>query len=302
MRTFNSNSNTLNQDLLKILKDTHSGIIFCRGIPGSGKTTWAKEFVSANSNLVTRINKDDFRAMLSLGKFSSAKEDLMNSLRIQAVKTILFTGKWAVLDDTNLTNGSFAKYNELTQNVICVDFTNVSVEECIKRDVGRTNAVGKDVILKLWESSLPKIVQDQTLPKTVIYDLDGTLALNTSNRSAYDSSKYGNDTVDYAVHESLLLNYNHGNTVIILSGREGTPEGKANTIKWLNDNQIPYHHLFMREHGDHRKDDIVKKEIYLREIQNKYFTVAIYDDRPCVLRMWRSLSLKTFNCGNSVEF
>ena len=150
MRTFNSNSPTLNQDLLKILKDTHSGIILTKGIPGSGKTTWAKEFVSSNSNLVSRINKDDFRAMLSLGKFSSSKEDLMNSLRIQAIKTSLFAGKWVVLDDTYLTNNSTAKYKELTQNVICVDFTNVSVEECIKRDVGRTNAVGKDVILKLW--------------------------------------------------------------------------------------------------------------------------------------------------------
>jgi predicted kinase len=33
------------------------------GIPGSGKSTWAKDFVSNNSDWI-RVNRDDFRDML----------------------------------------------------------------------------------------------------------------------------------------------------------------------------------------------------------------------------------------------
>ena len=42
-------------------------IIITRGIPGSGKTTWAKDVVKENSNYI-RINRDDLRIML-IGKW-----------------------------------------------------------------------------------------------------------------------------------------------------------------------------------------------------------------------------------------
>ena len=29
---------------------------------------------------------------------------------------------------------------------------------------------------------------------------------------------------------------------------------------------------------------------------------AVFDDRPCVVRLWRSRGLFVFDCGNGVEF
>ena len=40
--------------------------IFCQGIPASGKSTWAKEWVGQNEYSRVRINRDDIRNMLGV--------------------------------------------------------------------------------------------------------------------------------------------------------------------------------------------------------------------------------------------
>jgi hypothetical protein len=47
----------------------------------------------------------------------------------------------------------------------------------------------------------------------------------------------------------------------------------------------------MRTEGDHRSDDIVKKEIYEKRIAPWYDVVAVFDDRDKVVKMWRDLGL-----------
>lgn len=42
-------------------------IIICRGIPASGKSTWAKQWVLEDPEHRIRINQDDIRNML--GKY-----------------------------------------------------------------------------------------------------------------------------------------------------------------------------------------------------------------------------------------
>ena len=39
-------------------------IILCRGIQGSGKTTWAKQYCKEHPNTI-RVNRDDIRQMFS---------------------------------------------------------------------------------------------------------------------------------------------------------------------------------------------------------------------------------------------
>jgi hypothetical protein len=47
----------------------------------------------------------------------------------------------------------------------------------------------------------------------------------------------------------------------------------------------------MRTPKDRRKDTIVKKEIYKREIEDKFSVRGVFDDRDCVVDLWR-LDLK----------
>ena len=89
--------------------------------------------------------------------------------------------------------------------------------------------------------------------------------------------------------------------LLIVSGRDSVCRDE--TSHWLCKNHIaPFDGLFMRPEGDNRKDTIVKREIYEQFIEPHYDVFFVLDDRPCVIRMWRSLGLKVLDCGDGVEF
>ena len=80
--------------------------------------------------------------------------------------------------------------------------------------------------------------------------------------------------------------------IIICTGRDGI--AKFGTEKWLEDYEIPYEDLFMREQGDSRPDWVVKEEMW-RKIAENYYIVGMFDDRLQVVRRARALGLKVFN-------
>jgi hypothetical protein len=49
--------------------------------------------------------------------------------------------------------------------------------------------------------------------------------------------------------------------------------------------------LHMRGRGDHRPDQVVKRELYERRVRPRYTVTAVLDDRAKVVRMWRELGL-----------
>ena len=48
----------------------------------------------------------------------------------------------------------------------------------------------------------------------------------------------------------------------------------------------------MRKEGDHRRDSIVKKEIYDTLIKDEFDVEFVLDDRQQVVDMWREIGLK----------
>ena len=54
----------------------------------------------------------------------------------------------------------------------------------------------------------------------------------------------------------------------------------------------------MREEGDYRSDDIIKKEIYDEMILPYYNVIAVFDDRSKVVEMTRKLGLHTFQVAD----
>ena len=64
------------------------------------------------------------------------------------------------------------------------------------------------------------------------------------------------------------------------------------TKKWITDNvDISDFELFMRKNDDNRKDNITKKEIYVKHINQKYYIKFVLDDRDSVVEMWRNMGL-----------
>jgi len=135
--------------------------------------------------------------------------------------------------------------------------------------------------------------------KAIIFDIDGTLAIK-GDRSPYDWSKVDLDSPNKAV---VLMNqtlYEDDLHIIILSGRDGSCRDK--TIGWLAKNHIEYDELHMREAGNTEKDTVVKKRMYDDNINGKYDVLCVFDDRPCMVRMWREMGLFCFDCGSGIEF
>jgi tRNA uridine 5-carbamoylmethylation protein Kti12 len=51
-------------------------IIICRGVPASGKTSFAKNFIEKNQNYI-RVNRDDIRKMIHCTKWNTEREALV---------------------------------------------------------------------------------------------------------------------------------------------------------------------------------------------------------------------------------
>jgi len=299
-------------------------LIILRGLPASGKSTMAKELVAKYGNCV-RINKDDLRAMLFGGaKWNPKREDTVVRLQTSLVCQALQNQQSVIVDDTNFNPKHVERWRSIANDgnhkfeLIDVD---VSVDECIRRDLNRTASVGPDVIRNMaWSAGLVK--QEKPF---VIFDLDGTLADITERRKlsirddgSMDWKKFFdpvNIKLDIPRKDIFKMAYdakNAGNDIIICSGRSDATYWA--TRKWLmyawgslysyeftNEHQEFYSRLIMRSDSDHRPDTELKLWML-----DKYLDVSklqyIVDDRPSVIRSWRSCGLTVHDVGDGVEF
>lgn len=281
-------------------------IIMLKGLPGSGKSSWAKQKVAENGNYI-RVSKDDIRETMFVN-WTPKKEKSVLKIRDALIREGVRMGKNVIVDDTNLNPIHESHLKELAKELEVSFETNqsflkVSVEECIERDLKREKSVGQKVIYKMYYDYLATKPDDRLEKnekrRCVICDIDGTLAHNLGGRNIYDYTRVIEDTPDSFVCAVVdALDFTFGDyylDVIIVSGRDD--DSREETEKWLENNDIPYDKLFMRETGDKRDDTIVKEEIYKKYIEPDYCVLGVIDDRPKVARMWRSLGLKTLQAG-----
>lgn len=269
-------------------------LLLLKGLPASGKTTFAKELVRSDGNWI-RVNKDDLRNMLNGGKWASSREKKTVACERWIVELLLDWKKNVVVDDTNL-NPTHERYFKGMAGSHNADFEvkmfDTPLEECIKRDNARPNGVGETVIRKMYNQYLKpepaKYTPDPILQPAIVCDIDGTLA-HMHDRSPYDWSKVGNDKVDIPIAwlTSILF---RSVSVILVSGRDGSC--RKDTEDWLDKNCICYTKLFMRKEGDNRPDEVVKEEIFNENIKGNYNVRFVLDDRNKVVDMWRQLGLK----------
>lgn len=281
-----------------------------KGLPGSGKSYWAKEQVRLSKGQTKRVNKDDLRAMVDAGVWSKENETQILRVRDKLIGHYLSNGFSVIVDDTNLHPKHYEALALMSQNhevnFQIKDFTDVPLDICIARDQARPNGVGEKVIRQMHRQFLKGVatqyeppVNNPDLPNCIIVDIDGTLA-HGNGRSMYDYTKVDTDLPDEVVVDHVRKVADgpefDRTYIIIVSGRDNTC--RELTEKWLADNQIPYDELFMRDINrvDENKlkvaDTIIKQEIYEQYIKPRYNVQYVLDDRNSVVRMWRSLGLK----------
>lgn len=293
-----------------------------RGLPASGKSTWAKAWVAEDPDGRVRVNRDDIRMSL-FGKPYGVDEKLVTDVQQSAVRLALRFGKDVVVDDTNLV-ARFAKEwlklaaQERAEVEWHDEFLDVDVQTCMDRDQARDASVTAGVIHRMYQRSFPggkkpkrpelavdevyvaePYVADPALPKVFLVDLDGTIAHNDGHRGFFEWDKVGKDKPHQDIIDLGWVLETNDIKPIFVSGREDVcyDQTKAWIQKhwWLDidtdgsDEEIV---LFMRKAGDGRKDSVVKLEIFDREIRNNYNVLFCLDDRNQVVEAYRSIGLR----------
>ena len=294
-------------------------MIITRGLPASGKSTFAREWVNESPDNRVEVNRDNIRAAINYPAHGNKEqEDVVTTVATAHMNAAAAQGFNIIVSDTNLRERyiknhiKWAVRNDYTVEV--KDFI-VEVDELITRNNARGNTVDNDVIYNLasrfpynnWRSqeslmeavgvglrdTLPPYRNDETNPDAIIVDIDGTLAHHEGVRSPFDFDKVGLDNPDTAVMRAVQSAYDTGYTVIVVSGR--SESCREDTEAWLERYKVPYHgKLFMRPRGDTRADWIIKDEIIRTHIQDNYHVVYCLDDRNQVVSHNRAMGYKVF--------
>lgn len=300
-------------------------VLILTGLSGSGKSTFARQFCAENANYL-RVIRDDLRRSLlpvSLPEYwqtwsdkdKNRIENLVNELQKTAIVDGLARGWNVLIDNTNLKLSYLNEFRKL----LAAYFDEVEIQyklidtplaECIQRDRARTDSVGEAVIRRqaehlavlkknfkfqpetLTRSPVFQRIQDESLPRCVLVDIDGTVA-DKGTRSPFDRPAarwhhVGLDTPKWPIIRLVKAMRESGYAIVFFSGRDAVC--CSETTVWLNEHfgwQTTDYALFMRPERDNRKDSIIKQELFTRHILGRYYVEFVVDDRQQVVDMWR---------------
>ncbi|MFB7268690.1 AAA family ATPase, partial [Streptomyces nojiriensis] len=128
------------------------------GLPASGKTTAARALQAEAGGRMRRVNLDDLRLMLDLpdperGR-SFRHEQTVLAVQDAAVRAAVDGGFDVVVDNTHLTKNIPKRLKAAVGGLatfVVHDFTDVPLEECLRRDAARERQVGEEIIRILAE-------------------------------------------------------------------------------------------------------------------------------------------------------
>ncbi len=233
------------------------------GIPGSGKSTYAKQVVAKDPSNYVRINNDDLRAMMNGSVWSADYEKMITDARNYLIRDALKRGKNVIIDNLNLNRRHFDDVCKIAKSVntdvqVFEKVFYIELEEAIERDSKREGKakVGEAVVKKWFKDSAGKQFKfykprveifhqrpgnlqstveapawNNSLPIAVLCDLDGTLAL-IHNRSPYDASDCDiKDLPNVPVIETIKAHHKAGRKIIFCSGRED--KYRPETIRFI---------------------------------------------------------------------
>lgn len=128
-------------------------IILCRGIQGSGKTTFAKQWVLEDPEHRVRFNNDDIRNML--GKYwVPSREPIVKIMKSSFISGAAIFRMDVVIDNMNLNSKEIEYWKDVAKTFnYDLEIKNffTPLQECIDRDSKRPNPIGEKVIRNTYE-------------------------------------------------------------------------------------------------------------------------------------------------------
>lgn len=263
------------------------------GIPGSGKSTYAKQVIAKDPNNWVRINNDDLRAMMNGSVWSQDYEKIITDARNYLIRDAAKRGKNIIIDNLNINKRHWNDICEIIKSVnvaanIYEKSFYIELDEAIARDSKRDGKakVGEEIIKKWWKESGGKQFKfynprvqifnqnsyspdeymkqdyDPNLPNAIICDLDGTLAL-LNGRNPYDASLCEDDIPNIPVVETLRLYYNAGYKILFCSGRED--KYKRQTINFIETYVTVDNKQFVEDVMETSKSKPIEYELFMRK-------------------------------------
>jgi len=289
-------------------------LVITRGLPASGKTTWATAWLAEDPENRARVNRDELRHAL-FGRYWPVPEEVVTAAQRAAVEANLKEGRSVVVDDTNLPSRASRHWYETAERLGAeFDYVDMAAtpDECVARDAARAaageRAVGEDVIRKMAARfGLPKnplppptLRELVTLPDyryepnpfkpaAWLVDVDGTLARMVGRRP-FEWHRVGEDEpIDHVAELVRALSYDARYKIVVMSGRDEVC--RQATEDWLRGHEVPFDELHMRAEGDMRKDSVVKLELFRDRVADRFNVKGVLDDRNQVVEMWRRIGL-----------
>jgi len=275
--------------------------------------------------------------MINPPTWSRDSEDFIIKVQNQIVRAALTEGYDVIVDNCHVASSSVKMLHKIAEDVGDVTVRekafNATAKECLARNEKRegTARVPDKVITEMSHKARHGFSdaeayypprgqaftreQDKGLPKAIMCDLDGTLAL-IRNRNPYDASKCDEvDEPNWPVIECVKAMHAAGYKVIFMSGRESKYREQTERFieKWVRipaawafkqepetrpDTLVVPHELHMRQTSDRRKDNIVKHELFDAHVAGKYYVEFVLDDRNQVVQCWRNeMGITCFQCA-----
>lgn len=290
-------------------------LLMLSGLPASGKTTYAHEFIGDHKDY-KRVNKDDIRTVLGNYSYKTDEKIVIETEKFMVSK-ILSNNYNVIVDDTNLGEKyeniwkEFCKGKNVDFIKKCINYPNTidDLRSLFDNDRNRYKSVGEGVILNMCfrYNLLENYFKDK---KIILCDVDGTIA-NVDHRLNYVRDKNWdqffdamyNDKPIFSTYDKMIKDVDSNNAFLIfVTGR--TEKYREMTIDWINKHYNLYrtsYLLFMRPNGNYSKDFLLK-EYFLTKLFQNFNIIRVYDDRPSVIRMWKQHQLEVIDCGNGEEF
>lgn len=282
--------------------------------------------VAVESGLIS--TEDDFSWDIWKWKL----EDRVTEIQRALIDTAKALKHGIIISDTNLNFDrlvTMAKSFEDSGYTVHFVIMNTTFDIALKYDNARSNGVGAFVLRDQWAkfrafmskanesewfkdrlalTSIPHFPKHTKSPDKrdiIMFDIDGTVS-HMGDRRPFEWDRVSEDTPDDLLITLIgmyLRSPDH--RVVFLSGRDGVC--REDTLTWI-ETHIPNAQftpdgnaeLFMRAPNDTRKDTIVKQEMFFDHIEPRYNVVAVFDDRPSVVRMWHDIGLKVWACGDQL--
>ncbi|XAO35326.1 polynucleotide kinase [Streptomyces phage Francob] len=132
-------------------------LVINRGIPGSGKSTYARKWVFAGDprNRRARVNRDDIRKQLYGVDFGvPVEETVVTAVEDAMIRSLLGKGVSVIVDDCNISQryiNRFTKMGEEFGATVSVNLIDVPLETAIQRNQGRERFVPVHVIEDMYK-------------------------------------------------------------------------------------------------------------------------------------------------------